>query len=174
VLQPTLVNVNRIVTDMLPMLRSLLGERVEVAAALEVTPVWVRGDQAQLEQVLANLAVNARDAMPQGGRCTIRVAAVTLDAQGVAQYPDLRPGPYARLAVTDTGHGMSPEVLARVFDPFFTTKGVGKGTGLGLSMAHGLVAQHGGTIVVESEEGHGSIFTIYLPQAPPASSAGTV
>jgi len=170
VLQPTLVNVNRIVTDMLPMLRSLLGERVEVAAALEVTPVWVRGDQAQLEQVLANLAVNARDAMPQGGRCTIRVAAVTLDAQGVAQYPDLRPGPYARLAVTDTGHGMSPEVLARVFDPFFTTKGVGKGTGLGLSMAHGLVAQHGGTIVVESEEGHGSIFTIYLPQAPPASS----
>jgi signal transduction histidine kinase len=174
VLQPTLVNVNRIVTDMLPMLRSLLGERVEVVAALEVTPVWVRGDQAQLEQVLANLAVNARDAMPQGGRCTIRVAAVTLDAQGVARYPDLRPGPYARLAVTDTGHGMSSEVLARVFDPFFTTKGVGKGTGLGLSMAHGLVAQHGGTIVVESEEGHGSIFTIYLPQAPPASSPGTV
>jgi signal transduction histidine kinase len=143
-------------------------------AALEVTPVWVRGDQAQLEQVLANLAVNARDAMPQGGRCTIRVAAVTLDAQGVARYPDLRPGPHAQLAVTDTGHGMSSGVLARVFDPFFTTKGVGKGTGLGLSMAHGLVAQHGGTIVVESEEGHGSIFTIYLPQAPPASSAGTV
>ena len=174
VLQPTLVNVNRIVTDMLPMLRSLLGESVEVVAVLEVAPVLVRGDQAQLEQVLANLAVNARDAMPQGGRCTIRVAAVTLDAQGVAQYPDLRPGPYARLAVTDTGHGMSPEVLARVFDPFFTTKGVGKGTGLGLSMAHGLVAQHGGTIVVESGEGLGSTFTIYLPQATPGSSAGTV
>jgi signal transduction histidine kinase len=173
VLQPTLVNINRIVTDMLPMLRSLLGESVEVVAVLEVSPVLVRGDQAQLEQVLANLAVNARDAMPQGGRCTIAVAAVNLDTEAAAHYPDLRPGPYARLAVTDTGHGMSSEVRARVFDPFFTTKGVGNGTGLGLSMAHGLVAQHGGTIVVESEEGRGSTFTIYLPQASPGSGAVT-
>jgi signal transduction histidine kinase len=111
--------------------------------------------------------------MPHGGRCTIRTATVSLDAAWAAEHPDLQAGRYAVLEVADTGHGMRPEVRARVFDPFFTTKGVGQGTGLGLSMAHGMIAQHGGTIVVESEEGHGSTFTIYLPQTASGSEPGS-
>ena len=164
VLQPTLLDLNRLVTELVPMLRSLLGESIDLVAIPEAAPGYVTADQGQLEQVIMNLIVNARDAMPRGGRLTIRTAAVNLDEGSAAQHSDLHPGPYALLMVTDTGHGMSPQIQARVFDPFFTTKGVGKGTGLGLSMAYGIISQHKGTIVVESQEGKGSTFTIYLPQ----------
>jgi CheY-like chemotaxis protein len=148
----------------------VLGETSELVVLGEGASVFVKADQGQLDQVLINLVVNARDAMPQGGRLTIRTAAVTVDA-AVAARLDLAPGPYVRLVVTDTGHGMSPEVRARVFEPFFTTKGVGKGTGLGLSMAHGIIGQHGGTIVVESREGEGSTFTVYLPRIDASDTA---
>jgi len=144
---------------LLPMLRSLLGETIALTVRPEVAPAFVRADQGQLEQVLINLVVNARDAMPQGGELTIRTATADLDA-----HPDLPPGPYVLLTVTDTGHGMTEEIRARVFDPFFTTKRVGEGTGLGLSMAYGIIGQHGGTMAVESQEGQGSTFTVYLPR----------
>ena len=173
VLQPRHLDLNPVVMGLLPMLRSVLGEQIEVAVIREAAPVFVRADQGQLEQAILNLIANARDAMPHGGRCTIRTATVSLDAAWAAEHPDLQAGRYAVLEVADTGHGMRPEVRARVFDPFFTTKGVGQGTGLGLSMAHGMIAQHGGTIVVESEEGHGSTFTIYLPQTVSGSEPGS-
>lgn len=159
VLQPMVLDVNRVVAELLPMLRSRIGETIELTALPEVAPAFVRADRAQLEQVIVNLAVNARDAMPQGGVLTIRTATADLDA-----HPDLPPGPYVLLAVTDTGHGMAEEIRARVFEPFFTTKGVGEGTGLGLSMAYGIIGQHGGTVTVESQEGRGSTFTVYLPR----------
>ncbi len=167
VLQPTALDVNRVVTDLLPMFRSLLGETIALTALPEVGPAFVRADQGQLEQVIINLVVNARDAMPQGGRLTVRTATINVDV-----HPDLAPGPYVLLALTDTGLGMTEEIRARVFDPFFTTKGVGKGTGLGLSMAYGIIGQHGGTMAVESQEGQGSTFTVYLPRidAPEVSS----
>jgi signal transduction histidine kinase/HAMP domain-containing protein len=163
VLQSTALDLTHVVTELLPMLHSVLGETSELAVLGEGAPAFVKADQGQLDQVLINLVVNARDAMPQGGRVTIRTATVDVDAEAAARL-DLPAGPYVRLAVTDTGHGMSPEVRARVFEPFFTTKGVGKGTGLGLSMAHGIIGQHGGTMVVESREGEGSTFTVYLPR----------
>jgi signal transduction histidine kinase len=167
VLQPTALDVNRVVTELLPMFRSLLGETIALTALPEVAPVFVRADQGQLEQVIVNLVVNARDAMPQGGRLTVRTATINGDV-----HPDLPPGPYVLLALTDTGLGMTEEIRARVFDPFFTTKGVGKGTGLGLSMAYGIIGQHGGTMAVESQEGQGSTFTVYLPRidAPEVAS----
>jgi two-component system cell cycle sensor histidine kinase/response regulator CckA len=168
-LQPTALDVNAVVTDLLPMCRSLLGETITLTALRDVAPAFVRADRTQFEQVIINLVVNARDAMPQGGELTIRTATADLDA-----HPDLAPGPYVLLAVTDTGHGMTEEIRARVFDPFFTTKGVGEGTGLGLSMAYGIVAQHGGTMAVESEEGHGSTFTMYLPRAASGSEPGSI
>jgi CheY-like chemotaxis protein len=141
------------------MLRSLLGETIELTVLPEVAPAVVKADRAQFEQVIINLVVNARDAMPQGGELTIRTATADLDA-----HPDLPPGPYVLLAVTDTGRGMAEAIRARVFEPFFTTKGVGEGTGLGLSMAYGIIGQHGGTMAVESQEGQGSTFTVYLPR----------
>ncbi len=167
VLQPTAVDVNRVVTDLLPMFRSLLGETIDLTVLSRDAPTLVRADQGQLEQVIINLVVNARDAMTQGGRLIVRTSAIDVDA-----HPDLPSGPYVLLAVTDTGHGMTEEVRARVFDPFFTTKEVGKGTGLGLSMAYGIVGQHGGTMTVVSQEGQGSTFTVYLPRidAPEVSS----
>ncbi len=174
VLHSTTLDLNHVVTELLPMLRSVLGETNELVVLGEGVPAFVKADQGKLEQVLINLVVNARDAMSRGGQVTIRTVPASVDAEDAARL-DLRPGPYVQLAVTDTGHGMSPEVRARVFEPFFTTKGVGKGTGLGLSMAYGIVGQHDGTIVVESREGEGSTFTVYLPQinaseaaAPPA------
>ena len=159
VLQPTALDVNRMLADWLPMLRSLLGGTIELTALPAAAPAFVRADQAQLEQVIINVVVNAREAMPRGGELTIRTATADLDA-----HPDLPPGPYVLLAVTDTGHGMPEAIRSRVFEPFFTTKRVGEGPGLGLSMAYGIIGQHGGTIAVESQEGQGSTFTVYLPR----------
>ena len=146
-----------IVADMLRILRRLIGERVDVRFERPDVPVPVQGDAGMIEQVVVNLCVNARDAMPEGGELRVSTTLVTLDAGAV------HPGRWACLEVADTGVGMTPETQARMFEPFFTTKDVGQGTGLGLATTQGIVAQHGGWIDVESAPGRGSIMRVYLP-----------
>jgi CheY-like chemotaxis protein len=124
----------------------------------------VHADPGMMDQVLLNLAVNSRDAMPAGGQLTIETASVDLDAAAAARYPSARPGAFACLSVTDTGCGIAPEILPRIFEPFFTTKDVGKGTGLGLATVFGVVQQHGGWSNVTSEVGRGTTFRIYIPR----------
>ncbi|WP_447973626.1 response regulator [Nitrospira sp. Kam-Ns4a] len=175
--QPRLLDLNAVIRNVAQMLCRLLGERIDlhIHAASDLWPV--KADPNQLEQVLMNLAVNARDAMPDGGRLTIATQNVELDRAYACTHPSVNPGPYVRLAVSDSGCGMDEATLARIFEPFFTTKEPGKGTGLGLPTVYGIVKQHGGSIVVSSEPGRGSSFTIYLPRAdapalvPPAEEA---
>ena len=163
VLQPTLLDLNAVVGALGGLLRRLIGEDIELTLRLASDLPPVHADRAQLEQVLVNLAVNARDAMPRGGRLTI--ATGTLTTAGAAGDP-VRPGDWVMLTVSDTGHGIDPASQALVFEPFFTTKEPGKGTGLGLSIVYGIVEQSGGRIVLESEPGEGTTLTIYLPLAP--------
>jgi CheY-like chemotaxis protein len=160
-LQAKVVDLNALMPGMLELMRRTLGERIqmELDAGPEAWPVEV--DEAQLEAALLNLAVNARDAMPDGGRLTISVENRTLP-EGA---PRGEPGDYAVISVADTGTGMSPQVLERVFEPFFTTKETGKGTGLGLSMVYGFVQQSDGHIEVDSEEGRGTTIRLFLPRA---------
>jgi two-component system cell cycle sensor histidine kinase/response regulator CckA len=171
VLQPRVVDLNTVVDGIMPMLSRLIGENIDLAAALDAELEPVLADPNQIEQVVINLAVNARDAMPHGGRLTIETGNVDLDHEYVEGHPEASVGRHVMVAVTDTGFGMDTDTKARLFEPFFTTKPVGAGTGLGLSTVYGIVKQSGGTIWVYSEPGEGSSFKIYLPAADAASVA---
>jgi len=164
-LQPQTLDMNRLVSGMSEVLRRSLGERIEVETVLAAGLWRVLADPSQLESVLLNLAVNARDAMPEGGKLTVETANCHLDSDYARQHADVREGQYAMLAVSDTGTGMSADVIARAFDPFFTTKEVGKGTGLGLSQVFGFVKQSGGHVKIYSEPGAGTTVKIYLPRS---------
>jgi nitrogen-specific signal transduction histidine kinase/CheY-like chemotaxis protein len=173
-LQPRVLDLNGVVAGMAQMLKPLIGETIELDSLLDPTLAHVKADPAQIEQIILNLAVNARDAMPQGGRITIETGNVELDDAFVAAHPGASAGAHAMLSVRDTGTGMSPEVQAHLFEPFFTTKGVGKGTGLGLATVYGIVKQHGGYIRIESAPGAGTVVRIYLARVaavPDAASA---
>jgi len=157
------LNLNETVDGLLKMLKRLIGEDMAISAELESNPWAAKGDQGNIEQVIMNLTINARDAMPNGGKIIIKTENVHIDESYCGVYPYAQPGNYICLSIKDTGVGMDKEVLQRIFEPFFTTKGVGKGTGLGLSVVYGIVKQHEGWINVESEPGQGSTFKIYLP-----------
>ena len=164
-LEPRVVNLGRMMTEMADLLRRTLGERIEVKTVI-APGLWnTLADPAQIENAVLNLAINARDAMPDGGRLTIELANARLDEAYATQQAEVTAGPYVMLAVTDTGTGMSPQVQARVFEPFFTTKPEGRGTGLGLPQVYGFVRQSGGHIRIYSEPGHGTAVKIYLPRA---------
>jgi signal transduction histidine kinase/CheY-like chemotaxis protein len=168
-LDPRRLDINALVGSVHALLERTLGEQVVVELQLDgdVWPCTV--DQTQLETAIINLAVNARDAMPDGGKLMIETTNVTLDAAYAGQQEDLAPGDYVRIAISDTGLGMSPEVQARALDPFFTTKDVGKGTGLGLSQVYGFLKQSGGHLNLYSEQGKGTTVKLYLPRAPELS-----
>ncbi|HMO59665.1 MAG TPA: ATP-binding protein [Roseiflexaceae bacterium] len=158
-----LTDLNALILDMDRMLRRLIGETIELVTRPAVNMPHVMADEAQISQVLVNLVVNARDAMPDGGQVLIETDIVSLDAIYAAQHVGVNPGQYAVLAVSDTGQGIAAEHLPQIFEPFFTTKPQGEGTGLGLATSYGIVKQHGGHIAVYSEYGHGSTFRVYLP-----------
>lgn len=165
VLEMRPVDLNEMLADFETMLRRLIGENIELRLFLAPALPPVRADRSQLEQVILNLAVNARDAMPQGGRLTLETDSLYLDEKYVEKRPEVQPDPYVMLAVSDTGHGIDAETQEHIFEPFFTTREQGQGTGLGLAMVHGIVKQHKGHIWVYSELGRGTTFKIYLPQA---------
>ena len=167
VVAPRLVDLNELVAESSKLLRRLLGEDIALAVLSDTSSAFVRIDPGQLEQVLMNLAVNARDAMPTGGRLTIECGTVMHEENAKRFHPELVPGRYNSLRVADTGCGMSEEVRQKIFEPFFTTKGVGMGTGLGLSVVHGVITQAGGSVEVESSIDGGTTFTILLPAASP-------
>jgi PAS domain S-box-containing protein len=163
IIEPRALNLNELVANVQKMLSRLIGEDIELETALDKGLATVKVDAGQFEQVLANLAVNARDAMPRGGRLLIQTSNAELDQGQCLPHPQLRPGRFVRLAVSDTGVGMSDDVKRRIFEPFFTTKPMGRGTGLGLATIFGAVKQAGGAIEVDSEIGRGTRFSVYLP-----------
>jgi signal transduction histidine kinase len=164
VMKPENVNLNAVVADLHSMLRRLIGEHVAVTTRLSPDLGVVQADRGQIGQVLVNLAVNARDAMPDGGTLVIETRNARLTSSEARAYPGLAPGDYVALELTDDGAGMDEETVAHIFDPFFTTKEPGEGTGLGLATVHGIVRQSGGYVGVYSEPGHGTTFTVYLPR----------
>jgi two-component system, cell cycle sensor histidine kinase and response regulator CckA len=162
-LEPRNTDLNRLISETTALLRRVIGAHIEVKLSLADEAQVTRADPAQIEQVVMNLCLNARDAMPNGGRLTIETSTVELDAAFCEQRRYITPGQYIRLAVSDTGTGMDEATQARIFEPFFTTKEVGKGTGLGLATVFGIIKQHGGAIEVQSELGRGTAFHVYLP-----------
>jgi two-component system cell cycle sensor histidine kinase/response regulator CckA len=187
VLQATVVDLNEIVPEVEKMLRRLISESIQIVFRAAPVLGKIRADAGQIEQVLMNLAINARDAMPSGGHLVIETGNVELDETYARTNPEATPGPHVMLAVTDTGHGMDAQTMSRIFEPFFTTKEDGKGTGLGLATVYGIVRQSGGVVNVYSEPGRGTTFKVYLPRvegaveaearvalAPPAGGTETI
>ena len=172
VIAPQLLQLNTVIAEAGKMVRRLLGEDVVLAIVLEPALGLIQADPHQIEQVLVNLAINARDAMPTGGRLTVETSNAVLDDNSVRKRPEIKPGRYVLLAVSDTGHGMDEATKGHVFEPFFTTKAPGKGTGLGLAMVYGIVKQAGGFVYVYSEPGQGTAFKVYLPRVDEGTEGG--
>lgn len=160
------LDMNAVVTDNCQIASQLLGETIEIVVLPAPEPAWIKADPAQIEQIMANLASNAQAAMPEGGKMTFAVSTVEVDDAHASQYPNLMPGKYVVLSVSDTGEGMIPEVKARLFEPFFSTREFGQGTGLGLASMYGIVLQSGGGVNVHSEPGKGTTFQVFLPRVP--------
>jgi nitrogen-specific signal transduction histidine kinase/ActR/RegA family two-component response regulator len=174
VLQPVVLDLNEVVTDTAKMLERMIGEDVQLIIALEPETGLVNVDPGQLSQIIMNLAVNARDAMPQGGTLTIETANLLLEPGDAKQKVGIPPGAYVMLAVCDTGHGIDDKIRQHIFEPFFTTKEIGRGTGLGLATVYGIVKQSGGNIEVESKVGAGTNFRIYLPRVAEQSKVAEI
>jgi len=164
-IQPRIIDINAAIVQTEKMLRRLLGEDIQLTLELQENSPHIKADPNQIEQAVVNLALNARDAMPRGGRIFIQTSEIHLDENYARTHPGVKPGDYVMLAITDTGQGMSAEIRQRIFEPFFTTKDRGKGTGLGLAIVYGMVKQCGGDIWVYSEPGKGSTFRLYFPKA---------
>jgi len=173
-LQPRVLDLNARLREILEMVQQIIGENIQPSLQLAEEEMSIKVDPNYLDQVIMNMVVNARDAMPQGGKLVFETSRVDIDAMFAANHADATPGKYVLLKITDTGIGMSPEIRSRVFEPFFTTKGTGKGTGLGLSTAYGIVKQSGGFIDLESEVNKGTTFKIYFPAVFESSPKKTV